>query len=297
LQILNHPDLLLAQAWVQRIRGQVDAMALTLDRAEAIVEREAPAIDPATVEIWRAEFGLLQRMFLPGIGTSVQDILEVAMRAIASIPWETHAAGSSALILANAGRQMVGQQEDAVRLLTDALAECGDRSDPFALHRAQCASLGLMAVWLAAGDLARFHLVAEDLLALATAHDLGWGASAAQTYLGLHAYEQDHLESAIAHFSAAVDEPEASSLILVHAFLGLAFAQEKGGCRSDADATVNRYLDRLIATNATAEIPTVRAFQASWRSRGVIWLRPSVGCARALCPLLVGPRTSSRSRS
>src|SRR5262249_25942743 len=160
-----------------------------------------------------------------------------------------------------------------------ARAECAGRSDPFALHRAQCAKLGLMAVWFGAGDLARCRQTAEELLALTTAHGLGWGASLARAYLGTGAYEQDHLEAAVGHFAAAVDEPEASSLILSRVFLGLAWAQEMAGRRANADTTVNRYLDRLLATDNTAVIPAVRSFQARLAlGRGEIapalgWLR------------------------
>lgn len=261
-QVQGHVDLLLAQAWVQRLRGQVDAMAATLDRAELLVERDAGSTDEVAIERWQAEIGVMRQMFLADTGTLVQTTLEATMNAIETLPWETHAAASPALIFLGTCQQRSGDQEGAIRVLSDALAHCAGRSDSFALHRAQCASLGLMSVWLNAGDLVRFRRTAEDLLALTTAHDLGWGASAARTYLGVVCYEQDLLEAAIDHFSAAADEPEASSLVLVNAFLGLAFAQEQMGLWSDADTTVNRYLDRLNATGAEAAIPTVRSFQA-----------------------------------
>src|SRR5262249_36909038 len=237
--------------------------------------------DPAAAERWRAEAAFMRQTFLSQYDASPQATLAAATRAVETIPWETHAAASTALVYAGAFRQLVGDEAGAMRVLTRARAECAGRSDPFALHRAQCAKLGLMAVWFGAGDLARCRQTAEELLALTTAHGLSWGASLARAYLGTVAYEQDHLEAAIGHFSAAVDEPEASSLILSRTFLGLALAQEGAGRRADADATVNRYLDRLIATDNSLAIPTVRSFQARLAVlRGEIapalrWLRTS----------------------
>ncbi|HEY7032957.1 MAG TPA: LuxR C-terminal-related transcriptional regulator [Thermomicrobiales bacterium] len=280
-QIQGRADLLLAQAWVQRLRGQIDAFVSTLERVEALVDRGGGTTDPAAVERWRAEAGFLRQVFLARYDLPAQKTLEAATRVVEVIPWETYAVASTALVYAGGARHLVGDHDGAIRVLTRARAECGDRSDPFALHRAQCAHLGLMAVWLTAGDLARCRQTAEELLALSIAHGLGWGATTARAYLGTVAYEQDHLEEAIGHFAAAVDEPESGSIQLVRASLGLALAQEMAGRRVDADTTVNRYLDRLIATDHTAAIPIVRSFQARLAlGRGELapalrWLRSS----------------------
>jgi LuxR family maltose regulon positive regulatory protein len=249
-QTRGRVGLLLVQAWVQRFRGQLDALTSTLDQVESLLEREAGTTDPATAERWRAEVVFFRQAYLSASDTQVQATLAAATRASEVIPWETHAAASSALLFAGGSRQMVGDMAGAVRVFARARAECAGRSDPFALHRAQCASFGLMVVWLSAGDLARCRRTAEELLALATAHGCGWGTAAARTYLS-------------------------------DAFLNLVLAQEMAGRRSDADATVNRYLDRLIASHATWDIPTVRSFQARLAlARGAIapalrWLRTS----------------------
>jgi LuxR family maltose regulon positive regulatory protein len=280
-QVQGRVDLLLARAWVQRIRGQGDAFASTLDRVDALLDRPDGTADHAALERWRTEATFLRRVFLGGYDASTRATLAAATRAAEAIPWETHAAGSAALVYAGTFRQLVGDQAGAVRALTRALAECAGRSDPFALHRAQCAGLGLMGVWLVAGELARRRRTAEELLALATAHGLGWGAGNARALLGTVAYEQGDLEAAIGHFSAGADEPEATSLMLSRLFLGLALAQGMAGRRADADATVNRYLDRLLAADNAAAIPAVRSFQARLAvARGELgpalrWLRAS----------------------
>jgi LuxR family maltose regulon positive regulatory protein len=279
-QVQGRVDLLLARAWVQRFRGQFDAMASTLDRVESMLDRHDEKAAPA-VEQWRAEAAFMRLAFLTNYDMMTQTMLEAATHAVKVIPWESHAAAATALIFVGGVQQMVGHQDDAISVLTGALAEAAGRSDPFALHYAQCAYLGLIAVWRGAGDLARCRRAAEDLLELATAHELGWGISAAHTYLGAIAYEQNHLESAIDHLSAVIDEPEASGAFLTNTFLKLALAQEMAGRRTEADATVNRYLDRLIATDATTVIPTVRSFQARLAlTRGDMasafrWLRTS----------------------
>jgi len=280
-QVQSRVDLLLARAWIQRFRGQFDAMASTLDRVESMLERRDERAEPPAVERWRAEATFMRLAFLTSYDTLTQTMLDAATRVVETIPWESHAASPTALIFVGGVRQMVGDEDGALRILTSALAESAGRSDPFGLHYAQCAYLGLIAVWRGAGDLARCRRAAEDLLELATAHELGWGASAAHTYLGAVAYEQDQLDSAIGHLSAAVDEPEVSGAFLTNAFLKLALAQEMVGRRSDADATINRFLDRLIATDAATVISTVRSFQARLAlERGALapalrWLRTS----------------------
>jgi LuxR family transcriptional regulator, maltose regulon positive regulatory protein len=183
-QVQGRADLLLAQAWVQRLRGQVAAFASTLDRVESLLEAQAGTADPASAEQWRTEARFMRQTFLSDFDSPAQATLEAATRAAEGLPWETHAAASTALVYAGAVRQMVGDQAGAIRVLTRALAGCGGRSDPFALHRAQCANLGLIGVWYGAGDLVRCRQSAEELLALATPHGLGWGASAAHAYLG-----------------------------------------------------------------------------------------------------------------
>ncbi len=261
-QVHGRPALLLAQAWVQRLRGQDVAFASTLDRVDALLTKPAGASDPVAIGRWRAEATFMRRTFLAPYDLEAGATLDAATRAAETIPWETHAAASTALVYVGAARQMIGDEIGAIRVLTRALAECAGRSDPFALHRAECASLGLIGVWLNAGDLERCRVTASELLDLTTVHGLGWGAVMARAYLGTVAYEQNRLDAAIGHFAAAAEEAEASSLILSRVYLGLALAHEMAGHRSEADATVNRYLDRLIATDGTTAIPAVRSFQA-----------------------------------
>jgi hypothetical protein len=84
---------------------------------------------------------------------------------------------------------------------------------------------------------------------------------------------------------------------LIDTYLRLALAQEIAGRRSDAEATLNRYLDWLIAANATADIPSVRSFQARpalMRGRS---LQRCAGCARAASGVQEGRRIDSRFRS
>lgn len=261
-QVQGRPALLLAQAWVQRLRGQDVAFALTVDRLDALLAGPAGKSDPVATERWRAEATFLRRTFLAAYDLEAQATLDAATRAAETIPWETHATASTALVYLGAALQMIGDEAAAIRVLTRALAECAGRSDPFALHRVQCASLGLIGVRFNAGNLDRCRATASELLDLTTVHNLGWGAVMARAYLGTVAYEQNQLDAAIGHFAAAAEEAEASSLILSRVFFGLALAHEMAGHRFEADATVNHYLDRLIATDATSAIPAVRSFQA-----------------------------------
>jgi LuxR family maltose regulon positive regulatory protein len=261
-QVRGRADLLLAQAWVYQLRGDFDALATTLDRITALLDREEETTDPAAVERWRAEAHLLRMGFVPPVGAAPDALLTAALRVREVLPWQTHAAADAALYFTAMAKQQVGDLAGAIRLLTGALTECAGRSDPFALHHAQGANIGLMIAWLSAGDLARSRRAAEELLELATAHGLGWGAAAAHAFLGLIAYEQDRLNDAIGHLKTAVDEPEVGSLVLHRAFMELAMAYEAAGQRAAADAAVNRCLDRFLATGDAALIPTIRSFQA-----------------------------------
>ena len=257
-QIQGSPGLLVARGWIVQARGQLQALAPLLRRAEHLLatsESSARDLDDPQSRLLRALIAIGWSHFQYFTG-QVQGSLQSAQSALEGLgPGEEYVASLALTFLALA-QQASGQEKVALSALQQALKDQ-------AAHRTDTARLLFTQalVYLAAGKLHQVEQTARHLLQLAQEADLALSQGWAHWLLGAMHYEWNQLDAAVYHFSAVVTNQHRAHMWAVRdALCGLALAYHAQGLDTQAQETAGALLEFAQQQHHLQELLTGYAF-------------------------------------
>ncbi|MGH2617333.1 MAG: AAA family ATPase, partial [Thermomicrobiales bacterium] len=248
------PALLLAKAWVSQLSGRVAPLQVILRKVEALLA--GADADAAPILALQGERDALSLISMLPMQQDPAMALVRVRRALEQIPASHRFAHGFATLLLGIALQSAGQAEEAVRSLTGAAERDEEQIDAGSIR----ALFGLIFVHRQSGNLHAFGEVARHMLVLAQRHRLPVATGWAHWALGWLAYEQDELETAIAHFSAVVAEyPGVHLTCECRALFGLALAYQARSLPVDADRALQRLREIVLESRNLEYLPTVHA--------------------------------------
>ena len=258
-----HPRLLLAQAWLEHVRGQFGPLPALL---RTIEERLAQGgCDAAESEAIRAEVAALTVAGASPFAADPAVLAEQARAAARHIdPAQRYGIGV-AWFYYGVGLQVMGRHDDAVRELRAWTDAAGSHFDAGSIR----GLLGLLFVDGQAGHLAQVASTARAVIDITTAHQLrltsGWG----HRFLGDVLYEWNDLDGAAEHYGAVARDHEFFHLTGVReALFGLALTYYAAGRRDEAWRALDRARELVVAAGVLEHLPAIDSYEAFLAFRG-----------------------------
>ncbi len=257
-QIQSSPVLLVARVWILRAQGELTDLPHLLTTAEHLLVTsgsDASDLDDPQSRLLRAQIAIAWSHFQYFTGQA-QASLQSAQSALRWIPPGEAYVASHALFFLALSTQVTGQEDVALLELNKALMEqSAHPNDTARLLSAQAT------VYLAAGKLHQVEHTARHLLRLAHQADLAISYSWAHWFLGSVAYEWNHLDAAVYHFSAVIANRHHAHMWAVQdALCGLALTYQAQGLSTQAQETARALLDLVQEQHNMRELMWVYTF-------------------------------------
>ncbi len=261
--IADHPDLLLATAWLIEL-NRADRQHVTeiVDRAAGLV---AGLVDqPARVSQLLGEIDSLRSMEAADVGTEPEIAVGLARRALANTPRSWYLVRAVAWLRQALAHQTAGRLGQAYATLAEAAPE---DVAPDGAVRARSVGGRCFVAWIG-GDLRAISQPASRLTDIGRTHNRresqGWG----HYFLGSVAYQHNDLAAAEAHALAveAIRYLGRPMTYLQSAFI-FASTHQALGRPADARQKIDMALDFLDETHSEGLVPLAQAFQAELAAR------------------------------
>ncbi|MDJ0835473.1 MAG: LuxR C-terminal-related transcriptional regulator [Acidobacteriota bacterium] len=195
-RISARPELLMAKAWLQEKRHQIDELATTLDRLDGLLSDEASPL--------RGERNTLRCRVCYEKGDT-DEALALGFRGLEDLPAENPSARGMALIVLAMTLQARGDIKGAQSLL---LQELGTKAIDDDTLRARVLAGRCFVQWIDA-DAVGLCRSATQYLSLSDKTGLDESLVMAGYMLGVGHYERNQLEDAARHLGVAVEKPYA----------------------------------------------------------------------------------------
>ncbi len=258
--IQGSPILLLAKVWILQTHRQITDFPRMLTVAEQLLATRDTSADDrdvrqsailhALIAVWRSQF----QFFYAG---QSQVGVESARSALRWLPPGEHYIASFALMYLAFSLQGTGQEDAAFLELNQAMAELSTNNNSTARLL-----FALSFIYLTAGKLDQAEQAARHLLLIAQQADLILSQNLAHWLLGVVAYEWNHLDAAIFHFSAViVNQHIAHSWVVREALFGLAFAYQAQGSDTQANETARGLLEWMQGQHNMRDLMMAYAFR------------------------------------
>jgi len=229
----------------------LDAAQATLDQQEPSVEENA-VIARSLIDVFRAPV-----YFFGGDAARALEYAERAQQALRGRFAYTTGWGG---FFAGLSHHVLGQPDQGLRLLKELLAEGQASNQSFQVF---FALLGLTVAHLLAARLPESQRTAAQMLALETTAGRAFGKAWSHYWLGILAYETNHLAEAAQHFDQVVAlHQETSALALNDAMLGAALARQALGRTDEAAALLDEAEEYVLSTNSIAFLTNLHSLRA-----------------------------------
>jgi LuxR family maltose regulon positive regulatory protein len=258
----EHPELVLAEAWLLHHRAARAGLPERLARAEALLQQmplgeHARLGEEARLRL-QGEIDALASQLAYWTADAGRT-LALTQRALAVTPIEHSYVRALALMFEAAALQMRGDIRGAIGSLAEGLREDSFRGYTYAPRML----LSFCFIYWAAAELPQLLQTADHLLELARERDLPESLDWARYFLGCAHYQQNDLETAARDFAGVVPGHTAThGIVFLHGTFGLASTHQAQGlvkpARDDA-ATVIKY---ALEMNDPAMLAAARAFEA-----------------------------------
>ena len=252
----EHPELVLAEAWLLHHRAALVDVSACLARAGVLMQ-QTPLADEARLGL-QGEIDALTSQLVYWTADT-ERTLTLAQRALVETPIEHSYVRSIAWMFFGGALALRGDLGDAIAAVHEGLREDRFHSNTYAPRLL----LTLCLIYWMAADLPQVLQTADHLLELARERNLAESVDWAQYFRGCTHYQQNDLETAARNFAAVVSEHRAAhGVLLPQSTFGLASTHQAQGlvepARDDA-ATVAKY---ALEMNNPAMLATARAFEA-----------------------------------
>ena len=261
--VLQHPDLLLARAWLA-LPGRANSRTVLelVEQAQALVDQMTGQAEHASQ--LQGEIDTLRSIEKGFAANDPQGVITLATRALETMPRQWYLARSSAWLHLAAAYQMSGQLDRSYSVLA-----VGQREDTAEIDspRMRIGGSSVFIHWIAA-DLPGLLQTAQRVVSFSQAanlhESLGWG----HYFLAAATYQLDDLAAAEVHAKAVQEQRYASDPIAVaqSAFV-LAAIHQARGLPEEARLVLDRVNDYLVETRSEALLPLVQAFGAELAAR------------------------------
>lgn len=234
----THPGLLMIQAWSLHFSWQIEAVSLTLQKVETLLDQGA--IETHETTCYQTLQGQIATLKSMEVFNKEQPALSMthAYKALALLPpsW-TYGRGGVMLYLA-LSMQAVGEGGAVEKQLLELYGPLYDKTNGYALRLL----MALCLIYLQAGQLEKTMQTAEHLLQQAVQYNLkvlqGW----AHFFLGLVYYQWNLLDAAGAHFKELIAKRyQIHSLTACHGFAGLILVHLAAGRLEKALKTLDLF--------------------------------------------------------
>jgi LuxR family transcriptional regulator, maltose regulon positive regulatory protein len=255
--IRERPQLMLAQAWLAHLRGQlVQVRAWSLAIEEWLARTGDAEEDAAAI---RAELGLLRITLLVPLQIDAEGAVAIARQAIARIaPERRYPLGVAwaGLIMALGA---AGRPEEAIEAATRWAGTTEEELDGGPVRGLQA----LLFVHTQTGALSRVESVAQSLVDLATRRRLRLAGGWARRFLADVRYERNDLEGAIDDYAVVARDYEHFHLTgLREVLFGLALAYLAGDRSEDAARVMRRCREIVTGAGSVEQLPAIEAYEA-----------------------------------
>jgi LuxR family maltose regulon positive regulatory protein len=240
------PRLLLGRAWVQAFRAQYEASAATLDRVEALLQRNEENLAPDALGALRAEASAV----LTGVAATMGDgprLMDLARRAYDHLPTPARHARARARDMIGIAHHFLGDSDAGLRFLEVTASEEADPAALGSLH----ALWGQAYISLHAARPRMAREAVHRVLAACPA-DNAFVRAFAHVMHGQASYVLDRLTEARTHFLAVDRIGHAAPRGMLHAsLLGLARIEQLEGSVDEAWTTLQA--DEALPDVASSE--------------------------------------------
>lgn len=255
----QHPDLVLAQAWIALLgRAESQTVLALVDQAQALVEQTGG--QGARARSLQGEIDTLRCIEKGFAASDPHGVVMLATRALAAMPLAWTMARTEAWLHLALAHLMLGELDRSRTVLAEANREAAAALDA---PRARRAGAECFIHWMAA-DLTSMLQAAHQTVTAAQASDqqresLGWG----HYFLACGHYLRHDLAAAEFHANAVLDQRYACHRIAVTQSAILLAAIGRARCDDDA---ARQGLDRasafLLEIDSPALLPVVQAYGA-----------------------------------
>jgi LuxR family transcriptional regulator, maltose regulon positive regulatory protein len=260
---LQHPDLVLARAWLA-LPGRANSRTVLelVEQAQALVYQMTGQAEHASQ--LQGEIDTLRSIEKGFAASDPQGVITLATRALETMPRQWYTVRSSAWLHLAAAYQMSGQLDRSYTVLAE-----GQQEDTAQIDSPRMRIEGSSAFihWIAA-DLPGLLQTAQRMVAFSQAANLHESLSWGHYFLAAATYQLDDLAAAEVHARVVQAQRYASDPIAVaqSAFV-LAAIHQARGLPEKARLVLDRVNDFLVETRSEALLPLVRAFGAELAAR------------------------------
>lgn len=260
----QHPDLLLAQAWIALL-GRADSQTVLalVDQAQALVDQTGD--QGARARQLQGEIDTLRCIEKGFAANDPHGVVMVATRALAAMPLEWTMARTEAWLHLALAHLMLGELDQSHAVLAEANWEAAAAGGA---PQARRVGAGCFIHWMAA-DLTRMLQTAHQTVTTARASNqqresLGWG----HYFLACGHYLRNDLAAAEFHANAVLDQRYACHRIAVtQSAIVLASIHQARGLPEDARQALYQVNDYLVEMRSEALLPLVQAYRAELAAR------------------------------
>ncbi len=260
----QHPDFLLAQAWIALL-GRADSQTVLalVDQAQALVDQVGDR--GARARPLQGEIDTLRSIEKGFAANDPHGVAMLATRALAAMPLAWTMARTEAWLHLAIAHLMLGELDRSHMVLAEANREAAAALDA---PRARRAGAGCFIHWMAA-DLTSLLQTAHQTVTAAQASDqqsesLGWG----HYFLACGHYLRNDLAAAEFHANTVLDQRYACHRItVVQSAIVLASIHQARGLPQDARLALDQVNDYLVEMRSEALLPLVQAYGAELAAR------------------------------
>ena len=259
--VLQHPDLVLAKAWLA-LPGRANSRIILelVEQAQALVDSMTGQAEHAS-QI-QGEIDTLRSIEKGFAANDPQGVIRLATRALETMPREWYTARSSAWLHLAAAYQMSGQLDRSYTVLAE-----GQREDTAEIGspRMRVEGSSDFIHWIAA-DLPGLLQTAQRMVSFSQAANLHESLSWGYYFLAAATYQLDDLAAAELHANAVQGQRYASDpLAVAQSAFVLAAIHQARGLPDEARLVLDRANDYLVETRSEALLPLVQAFERGAR--------------------------------
>ena len=298
--IQEHPDLLLAKAWVYQRQARYAELFGILDVLEHTVSKSDKKSTAGSI-IWGEVQALKSFRYY---STARAELSETAAReALDSLPVRCHSVCGFTLILLALALQMRGDSGQAQRVVYEALRQ---PEASVAVYRTMLLAALCFVNWISA-DLNNLEMTAAQLLKHGQKHDLPETIAVGQYFTGILHYQHNDLDLAERFLAPVVRTPVAGELVVpsivtyCQSSFALSLTLQAMGRAKEACEIVESVIGYMLETGNAELLEICQAFQAdlALRQRGVaeadFWARkhtpkPLASSYRFYTPHLTMPK-------
>ena len=254
--IRDRPELMLAQAWLAHLRGQLVQVKTWLAALDEWLDRDGGGEQAAALQ---AEMALLRMSLLVPIQIDPEGCVAAARRAIATIdPARRYPVGIAWTGLAM-GLAAAGEPEEAIETATRWVESSHDVFDGGPVR----GFLALLFILTQTGALTRVESVAATMLDLSQQRRLRLAAGWARRFLGDALYTRNDVAGAIAQYAIVARDHDYFHLTgLREVLFGLALSYLAEGRPDDAARAIRRCREIVTGAGSIEQLPVIEAYEA-----------------------------------